>query len=144
MRRTKSLKLVICLGEIDVRCHLYDQDRLVKFNKVIKQFKEKIDLLASQVKPAKIVILTPVPPSDKGIDNPNYPRINSLKERIRVNRTVSKQIIKTCTTYTVIDTGKILQNKAGSMKDKFTIDGCHVNTLGAQIIKDHIRNDLIN
>jgi hypothetical protein len=144
LRSTKNLKLVICLGEIDVRCHLFNRGRLRKFSKVVIQYREKIQLLESQVRPSKIIILTPVPPSNKGKDNPNYPRVNSLKDRIKVSKTVSKQIIKTCSSYSVIDSGKILQTKSGSLKDKFTTDGCHVNTVGAQLIKYHIRNDLDN
>jgi hypothetical protein len=145
LRRIYKLKIVISFGEIDVRYRLYNKEYLENFIFVLQDYKKQIDIFAFDVNVTCIVLLTPVPPTDKGFENPNYPKNGVLRERIEANDKVSKMLLDFFDSpYLVVDSRKILENKIREFDAELTDDGCHVNGKGSKKMKHYIYEKLEN
>jgi len=130
--------LIVVLGEIDCRVHL---TTLVKNNKIdeirvtIQKYWNQVHELCNRFGFEYSVILTPVPPSDKGIDNLEFPRTGSIEERIGITSFVSDELegFKD-ERVRVIKLNSILSDTDGTLSSAYTDDGVHVNALGSKVV----------
>ena len=126
---------MIILGEIDCRAHFVPNNLgngINDFRKIAYSFKNKILQLQKDFSLGAAMILSPIPPSDIGSENPSYPRVGTLDERIAVTRLITQSLIELSNQdFWVLNLGDILATDRGELNSVYTDDGVHVNSIGA-------------
>lgn len=129
---------VIILGEIDCRVHFVPnnlQNGIKDFQKITYAFRTKILKMQKDFGFGPAIILSPVPPSDIGSDNPYYPRIGTLDERVSVTRLITEALDELSSPeFWVVNLGEILATDIGDLNSIYTDDGVHVNSIRASKI----------
>lgn len=129
---------VIILGEIDCRVHFVPnnlQNGIKDFQKIAYSFRTRILEMQKDFGFGSAIILSPVPPSDIGSDNPYYPRIGTLDERVSVTRLITEALDELSNPeFWVVNLGEILSTDRGDLNSVYTDDGVHVNSIGASKI----------
>lgn len=81
------------------------------------------------------IMMSPVPPSDIGSDNPYYTRIGTLDERVSVTRLITEALVELSNPeFWVSNLGEIFYTDRGDLSSVYTDDGVHVNSIGASKI----------
>lgn len=129
---------VIILGEIDCRVHFVPnnlQNGVKDFQKIAYSFRASILEMQKDFGFGSAIILSPVPPSDIGNDNPYFPRIGTLDERVAVTRLITEALDELSSPeFWVVNLGEILATDIGDLNSTYTDDGVHVNSIGASKI----------
>ena len=136
---------VVHLGELD--CRVWN-NRLISslsIEKIAHAYIKQLHKLSVKYCFRKIAIITPIPPSDSGASNNNFPRNGSLEERIECTTklTNSLTVMGRAKKLKIINSqllvGEHNNYKAnGSLKIEYSLDGCHLNKAGTEIIRRHI------
>lgn len=143
IRASRFDTIVFCLGEIDCRVYLAsdDADSYKKGDWVEAYVKNSIKL-SQNLKIRSVVILSPVPPSDIGVSNDQYPRRGSLIDRVSATRWMRDELKESKAfedpNNRFLDLGVMLAQNDGSLDQRLTDDGVHVNTIGAELIRNRI------
>ena len=133
--------LVLSFGEIDCRVHFVTKtlDKGVKgFDNIAKNYSDSVMEFLKIYNLGSALILTPVPPSDFGLDNPVFPRNGSLSERVIVTKMITESLVNISSPkFRIINLFGILSNQDGTLNMKYSSDGVHVNFLGSnRILKE--------
>lgn len=132
----RSLTLVF--GEIDVRVHLGTR---VGWRPFTSAFVLRGVELAERLRAQRLAVVSPVPPCDIGADNPNFPRVGSLAQRVDAHTRLSSAMRAWHgttigrVTVVVIDPACALAADDGSLHSDWTDDGCHTNPAGAALVQ---------
>lgn len=130
--------IVILLGEIDCRVHFVKKTLnlgVEEFDNIAKSYKKFVISLIDTYGFAKALIISPFPPSNLGSNNPKFPRNGSISERVLVTRLITESLMRISSHhFSVIDCSPMISNKNGSLNEKYTNDGVHLNFLGSKKI----------
>lgn len=128
-------KLVLSLGEIDCRVHLVPRTLIkgtTEFDNIVRNYRVSVMQILEKYNLGSAFILTPMPPSDFGLDNPMFPRNGSLSERVTVTKLLTESLVSVSSSeFHVINLSSILASQDGSLNMKYSNDGIHVNLLGS-------------
>lgn len=133
--------VIFILGEIDVRVFLANKERSFRVSdQVAASYLTECVRISEVLKSKSVMVLAPVPPSNLGKENLRFPRNGSLQARVKAFNDLNALLDKNCRKYSVpfIDTRKILTNSSGSLKKKLTNDGCHLNSRGSSLVREHL------
>ena len=130
--------IVVALGEIDCRVHFVQKTLpfgIRQFDIIAQNYKNFLLNLAATYNFSRIIVITPIPPSDSKRNNPVFPRVGSLAERALATKLITDSLVKISDFYfTVIDSQSVLSNPNGSLNQKYSGDGLHLNSLGSEKI----------
>lgn len=145
LHRSRGAVVVAILGEIDVRMYL----GLRPFQKYrsdawVKDYCERVLALGEHLRSRRIIVVSPVPPSDRGLDNPEFPRRGSLAARLDGHRWLCLSLEERCRRQgdrgaTFLNLTSVLSDSSGQLKTELSDDGVHVNFLGAHLTRESIR-----
>ena len=80
-----------------------------------------------------------MPPSDFGLENPDFPRAGTLSDRVKAtNFVISNLMSRAPTNMKVINFSKHISENDGSLKREYTRDGVHINSKAAEILMKSI------
>lgn len=140
--------IVIVLGEIDCRVHFVKKTLLLgreEFYNIANNYKKSVISLINTYGLAKAIVIAPFPPSDLGSNNPKFPRNGSISERVIVTKLITESLIRiTSSQFSVINCSPMISIENGSLNEKYTDDGVHVNFLGSKKIIDKIDLKIFN
>jgi lysophospholipase L1-like esterase len=144
LRRVGSNNLcVFVFGEIDCRVHFvprkihHNQEELTR---IIQGYKVQVTKLINKYDIDSSFVLTPMPPSDFGSNNPKFPRTGSLIDRVIATKATSNTLNEYSNeNFTVVDLSKYLSNSDGSLNLYYSDDGVHVNSLGSSVILKNLK-----
>ena len=136
--------VVLVFGEIDCRVHLVE--RLAAGGRLdfVSRYVARAAELRARVGASHIVLLCPVPPSDKGELDPEFPKNGTLAERIAVTQLLERTLSEATASLgeprvvVVPITGLLTGSETGELAPQFTDDGTHVNPLGADLIRKQL------
>jgi hypothetical protein len=141
--------LVAHFGEIDCRVWSSKLDNMEKIELVSKRYISRIENLSSFYGLARSVLISPIPPSDRGQTNLDFPKNGSLATRVQVTAriTLSLEANQNINMIKVLNSQRLVGSNTigpdfGSLSAVFTLDSCHVNKKGAEIIKRNL-NELL-
>jgi hypothetical protein len=130
--------IILVLGEIDCRVHLVSRalhSTSSDLNRMVSKYRSKIEWLLDTFDIETAKVLTPVPPSNIGKIDRNFPRNGSLDERILITKLLSEALQElSAEDIDVIDLSHILSDTSGSFNSIYTDDGVHVNQLGSKVV----------
>jgi hypothetical protein len=139
--RSRQFSLIVVTGEIDVRLHLagsHNQSR--RSMAFVSEYVKQCQLLGRELGAGRVLVAIPVPPGNpKGVTG--YPRSGTLAERIDTFKILREALVvevnatKSEPTTLVLDCTDHLADGTGSLLDHLTDDGCHVNDIGAGIVR---------
>jgi len=144
LRRVGSINLcVFVFGEIDCRVHfvprkihLYQEELM----RIVQGYKIQVTKLINKYHISSSFVLTPIPPSDFGSNNPMFPRTGSLIDRVIATKATSNTLNEYSNeNFTVVDLSKYLSNSDGSLNLYYSDDGVHVNSLGSSVILENLK-----
>jgi len=140
----RGSSLFLVFGEIDIRVHLPLRNiEMSEYASIVRDFKSQTTKWANFFEFKRIVVIGPVPPSDMGPINPNFPRNGSLIVRIQCHSSLIKELLKLSNGFfNVFDSRGILSNKEGSLSLDLTDDGVHLNSKGSRILLSQLDNFL--
>jgi lysophospholipase L1-like esterase len=135
--------MVISLGEIDCRMYLGSEKAdMYRSEFWVDRFLQNSLQLAKDIRVKRIIVLTPVPPSDIARIDERYPRKGTLYDRVDSTKWLTSALMNSKwssdPTLNILDLSKILSIEDGSLDPKYTDDGVHVNLRGAGVIKQKI------
>jgi len=136
--------VVLVFGEIDCRVHLVERLAAGGDLEFVPLFVERAAELRARVGAGQIVLLGPVPPSDKGERDPEFPKNGTLAERIAVTRLLERRLSEATASLgdrrvTMVSiTSFLAGSENGELAGQLTDDGTHVNPLGAELIRGHL------
>jgi len=134
--------IVIVLGEIDCRVHFVKKTLILgteEFDNIAHNYKKFVTQLVDAYSLTKAIIIAPLPQSDLGLNNPKFPRNGSLPERVLVTKMITESLVHISSfKFIVIICSPVLSIQNGSLNEKYTDDGVHLNFLGSKIIIDKI------
>ena len=144
LRRVGSNNLcVFVFGEIDCRVHFvphkihHNQEELMR---IVQGYKVQVTKLINKYDIGSSFVLTPIPPSDFGSNNPMFPRTGSLIDRVNATKAISNTLNQYSNeNFTVVDLSKYLSNSDGSLNLVYSDDGVHVNSLGSRVILKNLK-----
>ena len=139
--------IVIILGEIDCRVHFVPKSLTLgdeEFSRIALAYKKVITQFITDYGFEKALIIAPYPPSDFGVDNPRFPRNGLISERVLVTKMITKCLVEISSkSFVVIENSAELSTQNGSLDKKYTDDGVHLNSQGADLIQNKINGALI-
>jgi hypothetical protein len=134
--------IVFMLGEIDCRVHFVNKTLILgikEFDNIANSYKKFVISLINAYSLTKAIIIAPFPPSNLGLDNPKFPRNGSIAERVLVTEMITESLLSISSSqFIVINCSPMISTKNGSLNEKFTDDGVHLNFLGSKKIIDKI------
>jgi len=136
--------IVLVFGEIDCRVHLVERLAAGGSLDFVSRYVARAAELRARVGASHIVLLGPVPPSDQGESNPEFPKNGTLAERIAVARLLERTLSEA--TASLGDrrvavapiTSLLAGSETGELAGRLTDDGTHVNPLGADLIRKQL------
>lgn len=147
LRRLNFSTLVFVLGEIDVRMYLGQEPHERFRNPLwVKRYCEKICELKSRYRAKRAIIVSPVPPSDLGYDNPRFPRVGTLQARVNGLEWLRAELERNSRGFdahgvALVDPTVELVDESGQLNAVYTDDGVHLNESGARIVLDRVRTE---
>ena len=140
LRRQKFARLIIILGEIDIRVHLANHpSRISNLEEVCVAYCQAIKALGDTLGIEDVSVVCGPPPSDTGEIDPRFPRRGPLVERIKVfqrlNEILEDVVTRKFREINYVFPWSAIQDSDGSLSKRFTHDGCHVNTRGANVVR---------
>lgn len=139
--RSRHFSLIVILGEIDVRVHLAgSQNQSRRSMAFVSEYVKQCQLMGRMLGAGRVLIAIPVPPGSlKGVSG--YPRSGTLAERIDMFKILREALVvevnatEAQPTTLLLDCTNQLSDCNGSLLDHLTDDGCHVNDIGAEIVR---------
>lgn len=138
--------LVVILGEIDVRCHLAAPGRMDGIRDLAQQAIERAVELCHYLPPAsRVVVCSPLPPSQDYLSMAQFPVVGSVAERLHVLgelRSALHEAVDALPPSDVLffDPCPFVVRADGELRRDLTIDGCHLNSRGAALIRRQLEN----
>jgi len=120
-----------CFGEIDCRCHIfkYKDEYQETIQNLVNNYFEAIALNLQTIN-VKPIVFNVLPPSDLpiGEQNPEYPHLGTIQERITYTKTMNNCLKNGCELYNYIflDVYDSYCNKEGSLDSAYTRDRVHI------------------
>jgi hypothetical protein len=136
--------VVLVFGEIDCRVHLVERLAAGGSLEFVSRYVVRAAELRARLGASDIVLLGPVPPSDKGESNPEFPKNGTLAERIAVSRLLERTLSEATASLrdrrvaAVPITSLLAGSETGALARQLTDDGTHVNPLGADLIRGRL------
>jgi hypothetical protein len=136
--------LVLVAGEIDIRCHL--APRLAGSTAGLgfpATYVVRGQALARLARSSGAIFVVPVPPSDDFGDAPGFPIKGTLGERIKAFEQLRQELLAAVAlapdpAVEVVDCTSELADSDGAMRSELTVDGCHVNAAGRQVVQARV------
>jgi len=142
LRRLPAARRVTCLfvfGEIDVRCHLAPRLTSGLDTDWVGRYVERAVALADSMGAARIVIVTPTPPSDAIEDHVMFPIAGDIVARTAAHRWLSDALVAAVPAgdprVSVLDLREALADEDGRLPEHLTYDGCHTNEAGRDAVR---------
>lgn len=145
MSRTSRIVPVLCLGEIDVRCHLVPRLEQPACFDFVEAYVRHGCTLAQQLGASRVVFVVPPPPSAECPEIDEFPIRGTIHERIaaftKLRSALSKAVAahNNGPTALLLDVTEELSTKNGEMRSGLSIDGVHTDIRGGQIVRRKLR-----
>lgn len=139
-KKSKFSQVIFILGEIDIRCHLaglpsnWDNAEVWVHNYISWIKKVTLNLQCES-----ITVLCGPPPTDYGLENPNFPKVGPLSKRLLAFNKLNcllDDASKLFEGVVVKVPWAIIQDPDGSLSQRYTDDGCHINESGSKLIRE--------
>ncbi len=143
---SRRLTCVYVFGEIDVRCHLAPRLSEDLDDSWVTSYVAKAVELSDAIGAARVVIVTPPPPSDEIADHVMFPIAGDIDERTAAHTWLTERVIAAVPAddprISVIDLRTALADELGRLPAALTDDGCHTNEAGRvavrRLVLDHL------
>jgi lysophospholipase L1-like esterase len=143
--------LVVCLGEIDCRMYSSKLENSSDLVKLVNRYYEHLLRTSETYGFREVLVITPIPPSDLGAVNESFPRRSSLETRVSTTSILTQNLIEFSEKFgfKTINSQALLglassSTIIGELNGAYSLDGCHVNKDGAELIRMHINSILRN
>lgn len=148
----KKSILLICLGEIDIRCHVIKQSKLQNktieeiINAIIENYAKFIKYL--QEKDYKIITWAPIPSQkDSWANNPNFPKIGTESERNYATKIFGERLDLLSKEYKFINCSiynKLVDEKNNTI-ETYIADECHLSQRALPfVIEEFIQKGILD
>lgn len=145
--RSRQFTVFFVFGEIDVRCHLAARLADGIDATWVETYVQRCVALANDIGAARIVILTPTPPSDEIEDHGMFPISGTIDERVAAHAWLSDALLAALpqnARVSAIDLRTALSGPDGRLPADLTYDGCHTNDAGRaavrRVVLDHLES----
>jgi lysophospholipase L1-like esterase len=132
----KNRQFIISLGEIDCRVHFVPKllsRGSLEFDRLVSNYKNAVLNFLELYGGSRALVLTPVPPSDFGVINPQFPRNGLITERVQAYRLITDSLVAASSgKFFVVNISQVLSDEIGVIDPRYSSDGVHVNKLGAK------------
>lgn len=126
--------VVFIFGEIDCRVHFVQRNLNLgndSFDKIAMDYKKSINTIVNKFGFSRAIIFSPIPPSDLGTNDLEFPRNGSLFERAQVTKMITESLLRLSSPeFVVFNVSSVLSISNGSINPKYSDDGIHLNCLG--------------
>ena len=126
-------------GEIDVRCHLGPRMAGGPDADFVATYVRRAVALGERFGAARVVIVTPTPPSDDIADHVMFPIAGDIAERTAAHRWMSDALVAAVPAddpkVSVLDLRPALADADGRLPAELTYDGCHTNEAGRAAVR---------
>jgi hypothetical protein len=143
--------LVVHLGEIDCRMYSSKLENSSDLVKLVNRYYEHLLRTSKTYGFREVLVITPIPPSDLGAVNESFPRRSSLETRVSTTSILTQYLIEFSEKFgfKTINSQALLglassSTIIGELNGDYSLDGCHVNKDGAELIRMHINSILRN
>ena len=134
----RNKQFVISLGEIDCRVHFVPKSLrkgALEFDRIVSNYKNAVLDFLELYGGSRALVLTPVPPSDFGVANPQFPRNGLITERVQAYRLITDSLVAASSgKFFVVNISQVLSDEIGAINLRYSSDGVHVNQLGAKLV----------
>ncbi len=134
----REKQFIISLGEIDCRVHFVPKSLgkgALEFDRIVANYKNSVLDFLEMFQGVRALVLTPIPPSDFGVDNPLFPRTGLIAERIQATRLITDSLVAASSgVFSVVNISQVLSDEIGAIDPRYSSDGVHVNRLGAKVV----------
>ena len=134
--------LVLCLGEIDVRCHLAGQLREGEVDlSFVGAYVARVLELARSCAAERVAFVVPPPPCVDQLDATRFPVRGTFAERTRVFDALRARLDlevadqASAPPAVVVDCTDALWDPVHGMRPELSDDRCHVNSRGAEVVR---------
>jgi len=139
----KPKYVISCFGEIDCRVFLGVNPQM-RVQTWVDDYFAQIANFMSRYRIREAIAMAPLPPSDFGLDNLQFPKHGRLNDRNQgrkwlvsaMNESSKRSTANVC----VMDPSLLLENEREELDERFTDDGVHVNQRGQIIVRKHLRS----
>ena len=145
LRNRKILTLIVHVGEIDCRMHSNKLLEKPNVDLMVRRFLERLLDIRKSFRFQNLIVITPIPPSDFSRQNEEYPRNGSRHLRIETTARVTASILEMSENFgfNTLDAQKTLgivgnTQITGALDQSLTLDGCHINAKGSEIVQERI------
>ena len=136
---------IVCLGEIDVRCHLASPSITPNLNmSFVSDYVDKGQRLATSIGAGSVIFVVPVPPGADWAAHSEFPIVGLLNSRLEAFASLRTALVSAVQegidhprAY-LLDSTDILADSGGQLHDRLTADGCHVNQEGALLVHERL------
>lgn len=143
----RRVALLVCFGEIDVRCHLAKHgagsDTDLEF---VNDYVKTISAAANTPRFIPIVFVVPPPPCREHMNLHNFPVVGTFQQRRQAFdslRTALKRFaVEAGDRFQVIDATALLEDEHEGMRTGLTDDRCHVNLEGVAVVRTFVQRQL--
>ncbi|UMG91121.1 SGNH/GDSL hydrolase family protein [Nocardioides sp. TF02-7] len=149
LRRLPASRRLTCFfvfGEIDVRCHLGPRVAAGIDDAFVTAYVDRAVALADRLGAARVVIVTPTPPSDHIADHVMFPIAGDVAQRTAAHRWLSDALVDAVPAgdprVGVLDLRAALADEDGRLPEALTYDGCHTNDAGRAAVRRLVRDHL--
>jgi lysophospholipase L1-like esterase len=133
--------LCVLLGEIDVRAHLAVRapEALAEFD-FVGNYVARVRDLGAVVRSPKVVVVVPVPPTEEGAFNPDWPVRGSFAQRLGQFESLREALAdgvaaSPISGLVLLDLTAVLADPDGGLAARLTDDRVHLNAVGAAIVR---------
>lgn len=143
----KESILILCFGEIDIRCHVIKQSKVQNktteeiIDNIINNYAKFIKYL--QEKDYKIITWAPIAsPKDIWTDNPDYPKIGTEDERNYATKIFNEKLEQLSKEHNFINCSifpKII-DKDNKTIEKYIADECHLSQKALPLMVEEFSN----
>lgn len=136
--------IVLTLGEIDCRVHLAQRLHTAGNLDFVARYVQRAAELRTNLGACHTFVVGPVPPSDMGTDDPAYSRSGTLQQRVVASRLLERRLCEATAQVgepwvSAIPIGDLVgDSETGALAARFTHDGCHLNVLGAELVRERL------
>jgi hypothetical protein len=137
--------LIAHFGEIDCRVWSSKLDNIENIDLISKRYILQIENLCNFYGFTRSLLISPIPPSDKGQLNLEFPRNGSLATRVQVTNRLTQSLIanRRPNYIEVLNSQSLVGSNPssadfGALDEIYSLDGCHVNPAGAELLKRYI------